>query len=171
MENGWKNVSNKIEELLGFSSEQFSQVVMLPQGEFQRLLMANSKDRQSILEVLFQTEWYSRIEQALKAKAADLKEKIQNLSARRDELLVQAQAESLEHMEARRSENQRLHEELKGRLAQLELHAKRAREDLENGKRLSDKFQELRRASANLEQIRSQAEIVKSKKRRPGPRI
>ncbi|MGC8908517.1 MAG: AAA family ATPase [Desulfomonilaceae bacterium] len=164
MENGWKNVSNKIEELLGFSSEQFSQVVMLPQGEFQRLLMANSKDRQSILEVLFQTEWYSRIEQALKAKAADLKEKIQNLSARRDELLVQAQAESLEHMEARRSENQRLHEELKGRLAQLEAHAKRAREDLENGKRLSDKFQELRRASANLEQIRSQAEIVKSKK-------
>jgi exonuclease SbcC len=164
LETGWRNVSTKIEELLGFSSEQFSQVVMLPQGEFQRLLMANSRERQSILEVLFQTEWYSRIEQALKAKAADLKDRIQNFSARRDELLLQAQAESLEHMEARYADNETRHEELKGKLAQLEAHAKKAREDLENGKRAGDKFQELKQASAYLEKIRSQAENVRSKK-------
>ena len=50
---GYANVTVCIESLLGFKSSQFRQVVLLPQGEFRRLLMANSAERQEIMEVLF----------------------------------------------------------------------------------------------------------------------
>ena len=37
---GWEKVTGEVEKLLGFKSSQFRQVVMLPQGEFRRLLIA-----------------------------------------------------------------------------------------------------------------------------------
>ncbi|MEI6568713.1 MAG: SMC family ATPase, partial [Verrucomicrobiota bacterium] len=63
----------KITELLGLSVEQFRQVIVLPQGKFRDLLMANSKDREAIFSQLFQTQVYKRIEDQLKAQSADIK--------------------------------------------------------------------------------------------------
>ncbi|WP_337581536.1 SMC family ATPase [Phascolarctobacterium faecium] len=58
-------VTKKITELIGFKAEQFRQIVLLPQGEFRRFLIAESKDRKSILETIFKTELYRRIEALL----------------------------------------------------------------------------------------------------------
>ena len=55
-------VTEKIEALLGFRCDQFRQVVILPQGEFKRLLTADSKSRREIMNVLFRTELYQKIE-------------------------------------------------------------------------------------------------------------
>ncbi len=162
---GWRNVTAKIEELLGFRSDQFSQVVMLPQGEFQRLLMANSRERQPILEVLFQTEWYTRIEQALKTNAAELKTAFEKLSDRRDDVLKRAEAESLEMMQQRRVDNEQRHKDLTARLKQMEADATKAAQALENGRRISEKFKERREAQNNLANIESQAAVIESKKR------
>ncbi len=46
-------VSSRIATLPGFEADQFRQVIMLPQGQFRRLLSADSKDREKILEALF----------------------------------------------------------------------------------------------------------------------
>jgi exonuclease SbcC len=64
-----RDADTKIEEIVGLSSEQFLQVMVLPQGKFRELLLAKSDDRQIILSTLFQTEIYKRIEQLLKEKA------------------------------------------------------------------------------------------------------
>ena len=58
-------MTKKITELIGFKEEQFRQIVLLPQGEFRRFLIAESKDRKSILETIFKTELYRRIEALL----------------------------------------------------------------------------------------------------------
>ena len=58
-------MTRKITELIGFKAEQFRQIVLLPQGEFRRFLIAESKDRKSILETIFKTELYRRIEALL----------------------------------------------------------------------------------------------------------
>ncbi|KUK82111.1 MAG: SMC domain protein, partial [Pelotomaculum thermopropionicum] len=58
---GWRKVNEAVEKLLGFKSSQFRQVVLLPQGQFRKLLTADSRERQAILETLFQTELYRRI--------------------------------------------------------------------------------------------------------------
>ena len=70
-------VTAEIERLLGFKSDQFTRVVMLPQGKFRKLLEADSRGREDILETLFQTEVYSRIEEALKERARQAKQALE----------------------------------------------------------------------------------------------
>jgi len=65
---GTRAVTERIEELLGFSVVQFRQVVMLPQGRFRELLSANSSDRQQVLEELFGAQLYGDFEDFLKGK-------------------------------------------------------------------------------------------------------
>lgn len=69
---GWEPVSSRhgevdaeITRLVGLTRAQFLQTVVLPQGEFAAFLSAESKDRLAVLERIFATDLYSRIEQAL----------------------------------------------------------------------------------------------------------
>lgn len=82
-------VTQKISEILGFSCEQFRQVVVLPQGEFRRFLAASSREREDILAVLFRTELYARIQSRFAQAAAALKEKLGESALRRGTLLEQ----------------------------------------------------------------------------------
>lgn len=66
-------VTDYIENLLGINRNQFSQIAMIAQGEFQKLLNADSKDRREIFRKLFQTEKYNQLEEELKEEANQLK--------------------------------------------------------------------------------------------------
>ena len=66
-------VTSYIEELFGINRNQFSQIAMIAQGEFQKLLNADSKDRREIFRKLFRTEKYNRLEETLKNEANQLK--------------------------------------------------------------------------------------------------
>jgi len=68
-----KDVSDYVRELLMFDCEQFRQVVMLPQGDFKKFLLAKSKDKQDILNMLFNADFFRRVEEELKIKASDAK--------------------------------------------------------------------------------------------------
>ena len=50
-----KPVTDKLIELLGITKEQFKQIVMLPQGEFKKLLLADSVEREGIFRKIFNT--------------------------------------------------------------------------------------------------------------------
>lgn len=67
-----KDANEQIKIIVGLSAQQFRQVMVLPQGKFRELLLANSTERQAILSTLFQTEIYQRIEQLLKIKAGNI---------------------------------------------------------------------------------------------------
>jgi exonuclease SbcC len=92
-------VNEAVERLMGFKADQFRQVVMLPQGQFQKLLTAPSNERQVILEALFQVQDYGRIEQALKEAAGGVKEQIENARRSRSEVLAAAAVASLEELD------------------------------------------------------------------------
>ena len=98
---GWSDVTRKIVELLGFDSRQFRQVIMLPQGKFREFLMANSQERESILQTLFGTELYKRIEDSLKNAANALARDSETVRTQRQTLLDQANAASEAELEAR----------------------------------------------------------------------
>ena len=57
-----KNVTASVETLLGFKADQFRQVVLLPQGDFRKLLLANSGERQQIMQTLFHTQSYAKLQ-------------------------------------------------------------------------------------------------------------
>ena len=98
---GWSDVTRKIVELLGFDSRQFRQVIMLPQGKFREFLMANSQERESILQTLFGTELYKRIEDSLKNAATALARESETVRTQRQTLLDQAGAASEAELETR----------------------------------------------------------------------
>ena len=67
-----KNVTDKIIEILGITREQFKQIVMLAQGEFKKLLLAKSDEREGIFRKIFNTYDFEKIQIELKNKAATL---------------------------------------------------------------------------------------------------
>ena len=62
------NVNKKAEEILGLSYDQFCQVVMLPQGKFERLLVSNSEEKERILTSLFHADKWNQIVLGVKNK-------------------------------------------------------------------------------------------------------
>lgn len=69
---GVREVGAEISRLVGLDAEQFQQVVLLPQGEFERALRADARERERLLSTLFATERFSRYAANLgeRAKAA-----------------------------------------------------------------------------------------------------
>lgn len=67
-----KAVNDKITEILGITKEQFKQIVMLPQGEFKKLLLASSVEREGIFRKIFNTYAFEKIQSSLKDKATKL---------------------------------------------------------------------------------------------------
>lgn len=72
------DVVRHIEGLLGYGAQQFRQIVLLPQGRFERFLVSNSKDRLEILRELFDVSLYRRLTDKLKADAAEVRREIED---------------------------------------------------------------------------------------------
>ena len=70
------DANDEIKQLIGLGVEQFRQVMVLPQGKFRELLMADSKEREIIFSQLFETQIYKRIENKLKDKAAGIRQAV-----------------------------------------------------------------------------------------------
>lgn len=64
-------VNERIRELLGYDVEQFRQIVLLPQGQFERFLASDSKARLEILRGLFDVSLYERMTERLKLRATE----------------------------------------------------------------------------------------------------
>lgn len=69
--NGTREVTQKVTEIIGLTADQYSQVVMIAQGEFQKILLAKSEERRALLSKLFGTEIYQRIQQRLRQMNSD----------------------------------------------------------------------------------------------------
>ncbi|SFA83521.1 exonuclease SbcC [Lentibacillus halodurans] len=54
-------IDKKVEEIIGLTQDQFKQIVMLPQGEFRKLLTSQTENKEAILRRLFKTESYNQI--------------------------------------------------------------------------------------------------------------
>lgn len=67
-----ESVDREIEALLGMNERQFRQVVILPQGKFREFLSSSSAERQVILERLFQTDRFSRLQSFFATHVRDL---------------------------------------------------------------------------------------------------
>ncbi len=71
-----KQVREEVENLTGLTAEQWRQVVMLAQGQFERFLQAESGERGEILESIFGIGIYSRITQELQNRSREASAKI-----------------------------------------------------------------------------------------------
>lgn len=93
-------VEEKIKQIMLIDSNQFRQILMIPQGEFRKLLTSDSKEKEAILQRLFHTEIYKRVEEKLKDEAADLKRAVEKQVEARHSLIRRIHAPFSEELQA-----------------------------------------------------------------------
>jgi exonuclease SbcC len=83
----------EITGLLGMDREQFTRVVMLPQGDFAAFLRSKAADRLDLLQKLFGTQRFEAVEQELALLAADARSDVSRLTNELELLAARAEAE------------------------------------------------------------------------------
>ncbi len=160
------DVNQRVEELIGFTSEQFRQVMVLPQGEFRRLLLAKSDEKEKILRKLFGAGRYRLVEEALKARRNALERQLSELGAGMEAILSAKGAHGVGELEerlaaalARRGEREAGRDAL--RLAQAEAQAALAR-----GQAVEREFLERAQAGEALDALAARQTEAQAQARR-----
>ncbi len=76
-----KEVTNKVIEITGIDRNQFTQIAMIAQGEFLKLLLATTEDRQKIFREIFNTKYYQVLQDRLRQELSEsgkIKEQLEN---------------------------------------------------------------------------------------------
>ncbi|MBN6189392.1 SMC family ATPase [Aneurinibacillus sp. BA2021] len=87
-----QDVNGKIESLLGLTKQQFSQIVMLPQGEFRKLLTSDTENKEEILRRIFKTERYQSVVDTLNRRRKEAEERCQQGEKEQEKYISQIQA-------------------------------------------------------------------------------
>ncbi|MEW6753004.1 MAG: AAA family ATPase, partial [Candidatus Latescibacterota bacterium] len=160
------DVTSRVEEILGFRGDQFRHVVLLPQGKFQEVLLAGSGERQQILETLFRTEVYRRIEAALKEARTGLLAQLEQARARRQQVLAMAGAASVEELGSRGEALAREQAELQGELERRRQTHASAERELVAGREVEARMAEHAQATLALAELERQAGAIDQQRQR-----
>ncbi len=69
---GVDNVNEKVKEILGIDRERFSQIAMIAQGDFRKILTEKSRDRSELFRKIFDTSLYEEFQNRLYSETARL---------------------------------------------------------------------------------------------------
>ena len=82
-----KDVTTAVQEIIGLDYNQFSQIVLIAQGQFTKLLNASTEERSRIFRKLFRTQRYAQLQERLQAEASALNQQRTAQNAKLDSLL------------------------------------------------------------------------------------
>ncbi len=71
-----KDVDAAVKNIIGLDKDQFCRIAMIAQGEFQKLIIADTKDRQEIFRSLFHTDLYAEFQSRVKKDILELNKKL-----------------------------------------------------------------------------------------------
>lgn len=67
-----KEVTKAIEDIIGVNRNQFTQICMIAQGDFLKVLTSSTDERIKIFRQIFKTELYQSLQESLKQKSGEL---------------------------------------------------------------------------------------------------
>jgi exonuclease SbcC len=172
-EEGWMpvatqagKVTTEVERMLGFSSEQFRQVILIPQGRFREVLEANSQKREEILESLFGTQRFTRLTERLKAQAAAMEKKATEGETNKKALLTSHGVETAEALQGRLTTIGVQIQEQAAKLAELKKQRDESAQALTNATKADAVHSELAAAKVSFDKINARdPEISQSRAR------
>lgn len=97
-------VNDEAERILHLTAEQFRQIIILPQGQFERLLVSSSKEKEEILTQVFHAERWNRIVEILKRRVKAETDSLNELFTGIQTSLRNESAESVEALKERLTE-------------------------------------------------------------------
>lgn len=163
-----KNATDaKIIEILGLTADQFSQIVMIAQGDFLKLLYTKSDERKMIFSKLFRTDIYWKIQENLRRKSMEMDERIQE----NDRAFEQEKSRIIPLPESEELPLDELVERLRERLKDAVKEQNLRRANVEELNKKITKYEEINKLFVSLEKIRQtgkelEARQAESKERR-----
>lgn len=163
-----KNATDaKIIEILGLTADQFSQIVMIAQGDFLKLLYTKSDERKMIFSKLFRTDIYWKIQENLRRKSMEMDERIQE----NDRAFEQEKSRIIPLPESEELPLDELVERLRERLKDALKEQNLRRANVEELNKKITKYEEINKLFRSLEKIRQtgkelEARQAESKERR-----
>ncbi len=149
-------VREKAEEILGLTCEQFSQVIVLPQGDFLKLLLSSSRDKAQMFQTLFATGRWERAARNLKEMAAALGKQAGELEAAKRSILEREGVETLPLLEEKEAA-------LREQLVQAKAAQEAAEKAFQNENAALRAAEALSERFAALEQQQTQRKILEQK--------
>jgi exonuclease SbcC len=153
-----------VDNTIGLSAEQFRQVMVLPQGQFRKLLTANTAERIKIFSTLFGTSLYKQIEDDIVTKAKAVTEKIRVLDAKKQAIFESVALDNPQQvataLEAKQSEV-----DAQQRLVTTADQARSVAEKaLTEAQQLHKQLAEHNQKQAELSQLNAQAPVINQHK-------
>lgn len=161
---GDQSVTEEVERLLGFDAGQFRQVVMLPQGQFRKLLSASSDQRQEILAVLFRTRRYGQVEEALKIRHGEIRSELETNRDRLTALLARAQVEDDDELDRRIAKLESQLVDVETVIATGRDQTDRAQSALEAARQAQHRLDELAGAKKALQELLARTPDIEAKR-------
>lgn len=182
-------INRRIEEILGLTQNQFSQIVMLPQGEFRKLLVSETDDKEVILRKIFKTEPYKWFVEKLKRKRDEVKiafeaeqQRLNQEMSSIDSVLEKRESELFSVLNQDHYNVQQVLNGLEAEECDYRTAAQQGQAIYENKRQLHDnqlrafhkaeqvngQFQDLRDKEQQLEKLKSQEPAVQEKEREKG---
>jgi len=177
-------IDKKIEALIGLSQDQFKQIVMLPQGEFRKLLTSETSNKEAILRRLFKTEKYNELNQIIHKKKQKADEAYVKVQQERDHYIHMIkgslpQREGSELVQALAEEYVNTGQIISGLEAEIDHYREQISVDtkayekafaqhgtkqkaLYRAEQLNNKFKESAEKRTVLEQLQDQSEFYKA---------
>ncbi len=153
-------VNAMAERIIGLTYEQFRQVIILPQGQFERLLTSKSDEKEEILARLFHAERWERAAQTVLDRVSERDAALREKTGQIEAKLAEHQCASLEELARKQADGQ-------GRLRALKEQARAAgtamEEQRERQKRAlldSQEFGELAKREKALSTLQARAASV-----------
>ena len=168
MVEGIKEVNQKMISLLGVDDQQFKQICMIAQGEFTKLIMASSDEREKVLRELFHSETYQKLEEKLKVHLKVYQDKYDLLLNKRQDLMQELQVE--DHQEylskqtkliaSQQKEYDDLKKDLDQKKQQLQLY-RLQNQRLIQLKDLKQQFQDLKKQENDYQKLNKTVDTLK----------
>ncbi len=148
-----KDVEAQAEKLIGLSYDQFRQVIILPQGQFERLLVAKSEEKEDILISLFGTNKWQAATDRLAQTANELRRDFELQKAEIDTVFSQYGCNNTNDIRVIIEENTARLEALTDNEKKILESLNKAKKQLEADTLISQKFDLLNKNQNHLQSL------------------
>ena len=152
----------KAVELIGLTKEQFRQVVLLPQGQFEKFLVAPSKDKEEILTKIFDSGRWQEYAERFYEAASERKTALDEEKKRIDSSLneegfnsIEDLSKHIEQLKEDKTEAEKIHKEFDGAARQ---------ESLNKDRSLAEKFNALHGLEKKKQDLLNEKEEIDAKR-------
>lgn len=158
-------VAEKIKELIGLGPKQFKKVFLIPQGEYRNILLSTPKERKELLQLIFETHFFSSLEDFFKEKTKELEKNLQYLEDQEKIYLNLAQVSNFLELENKLLQKEAQFKNLKNKLLFVNFEKEKIEKELKEKEEVIQILENLKKISEELKKLSLIFDKIKEKEK------